>query len=631
MTSFSEPYVQQADDLVDEIDPMWQSRMMEQSIAATSLVQRKSRGLGKIEAEALMGDPWDVRRTVPSFGKLFMLVTLLLGLLGIVFLIRNLMIRDYVQEQDQKDVTWVQSPSRMGGTSRANDDFKMPSKSTYAAYGQTNDQLPLMGRSAAMPPLPMNRSASLPAQRPYPNYASPCSPNSPARSTPSPVPPLNLPVPKNEARSLPMDFNLQGAQRQGDMETRPWEGMNGAECPAWAMLGTHSSMESDDGTSWLSNSRMGTGPLQDSRQEDSPGLVPLQPRFVPQEEESPGLVPINRPHPSAGDRLHRFVPLEPGLVPLQAIDMAHPSQGLHSLGPMRQGAFNMAPRQSSNPSTQGSLLGSLMLDTDERLTDHADLRHFPPPMLATSRDGSPSREPSRERADTAVSFGGNDASMLSRSPTEETPVLLQWYPHDANTPISSASWVPMGSRSTTGSGVQPHTGPMRTVGWGGVSGVEPNTGPMRTRSISPVPSCQNSAGSLTHMRQTPSFAPQTPQMHQTPSFAQNSAGNLPQEQEPSERQNAFRPATNFTGMSRNHTASQEGFSGVGDIVEWFNLATPRPGFVPSDLAPVSMTPGQSPETPADSSSAVDRWRARIRPSNIDGKLGFPSSGPHTVR
>lgn len=465
------------------------------------------------------------------------------------------MIRDYVQEQDQKDVTWVQSPARMSGTPRANDDFKMPSKSTYAAYGQTSGQLPLMGRSAAMPPLPMNRSASLPAQGRYPSYASPCSPNSPARSTPSPVPPLNLPVPKNEARSLPMDFNLQKPQRQGDMETRPWEGMNGAECPAWAMLGTHSSMDSEDGTSWLSNSRMGTGPLA---QEESPGLVPLQPAFAP----------------------------------LQA-----------------QGAFNMAHRQSSNPSTQGSLLGSLMLDSDERL--HPEC-HFPPPMLPGSRDGSPSREPSRERAETAVSFGGNDASILSRSPTEETPVLLQWYPQDANTPISSASWVPMGSQSPAG------------------SGVEPQTGPMRTRSISPVPSCQNSVGSPGQVHQTPSFAPQTPQMHQTPSFNQNSAGSLAQKQQPPERQNAFRPANNFTGMSRNHTASQEGFSGVGGIVEWFNLATPRPGFVPSDLAPVSMTPGQSPEAPANS-SAVDRWRARIRPANIDGKLGFPSSGSRTVR
>jgi hypothetical protein len=135
---------------------------------------------------------------------------------------------------------------------------------------------------------------------------------------------------------------------------------------------------------------------------------------------------------------------------------------------------------------------------------------------------------------------------------EEHPVLLQWFPQDA---LGSGSW----NRGT----------------------------PTRTRSLSPVPSSHQSARELNGMEATPSFAPppeaepvEGPRIVQRPAKA--AAGPT------------LRPAQNFEGMRK--TASQSGFKGVDGIVQWFNLATPRPGFVPGELT--RSVPNRQPQEPS---------------------------------
>jgi hypothetical protein len=111
---------------------------------------------------------------------------------------------------------------------------------------------------------------------------------------------------------------------------------------------------------------------------------------------------------------------------------------------------------------------------------------------------------------------------------------------------------------------------------------------MRTRSLSPVPSCHDSRSSL-----TPKFGPSTPSF--TPPPDPDAAAAIPDQSLADRGQPSLRPAANFLPK----TASQAGFEGVDGIVQWFNLATPRPGFVPSDLAPLEdqRSPPKKPSRP----------------------------------
>jgi len=403
-------------------------------------------------------------RTKPSFEILFMLVTLLAVILGLVLLITNLVLRERVQQEASKDQSWVQSH-----TSRANDDFKMPSRTT-ANYGpprpsQANPEVVAGGFQ------PMNRSLSLPAQRRYPG----ASPHIAGR-----VPMLDLPVAKAHAggvRSLPVGMTL-------------------GDCPAWATLGTHSSMDSEEGASWITsatNSRPGT--LQQ---------IPIT------SNSPPGPVDSNSPATFNSGPSSIAPPLPPRSFP----------SGL-----------------SGRISLPGSALS--YTDMDERQDPNYERpdpqQYFPPPMRPGPNSGSPG----------------------TKAEAEEKPVLLQWFPQEASASPASA-WT--------------------------------NASPARTRSLSPVPSSQSNRAMARGLT-TPSFAPPP------------SPGASPEREMPSDSQiiapgvNTMRAATSFDKHSaKGGTASQEGFRGVDGIVQWFNLATPRPGFVPRELAALGTPLKRPPPT-----------------------------------
>lgn len=479
------------------------------------LVQRATaRGIGMIEAEDLAFS-MATERSRPNFGLLLIQVILLMALLAVVLLISNI-IRESVQEDNGKDQAFVQSQAGLstglGGQPRANDDFKMPSKAPRLPPPKSTFSLkPQEGEPVASVALPLNRSVSLPAQPRYPSYGSP-NLEAPAR-----VPMLNLPAQSLPAGPMPhsrsseatrlwfsskgagphapsMPVGLPGSLAGPHAQSMPVGLMNLDAYPAWAALGTHSSMDSSYEEGTWSNSRPSTLPRGTSASPPRPPDVGL---------EALGLASMGTP-PTTG-------PIESPLTP-------------------RSGA---APGTSSPHVFADESPPRLIQQTPSM--DMTSMPAMTPPIML-----SPPIPPE---------------SQQSTRDADDRPVLLQWYPQQ-DVPPPPGTWS---------------------------SGA-----PMRTRSLSPVPSCHDSRSSL-----TPKFGPSTPSF--TPPPDPDAAAAIPDQSLADRGQPSLRPAANFLPK----TASQAGFEGVDGIVQWFNLATPRPGFVPSDLAPLEdqRSPPKKPSRP----------------------------------
>jgi len=224
---------------------------------------------------------------------------------------------------------------------------------------------------------------------------------------------------------------------------------------------------------------------------------------------------------------------------------------------------------------------------------------FPPPMMAP-----------------LMSTPGSQQSYHLNAAVDEQPVLLQWYPQQSH---GSVTWTDE-SLST------PRTAPLRSapLAWESAT-------PCRTRSISPVPSSHGAltSGGATSGGATPSFAPPPGELEEEESVAgSGSMAFVPHAA--AQRHATLRPASNFDaefGMSK--SASQAGFKGVGGIVHWFNLATPRPGFVPGDVAPLgSNPPPRQPRTPTKLESSPAGF-SQPSPAGFSqsSPAGFSQSSP----
>jgi len=501
------------------------------SSVAASFVQREtetSRGMkpreteteSLVEAEGLTF-VMPTRTRQPSFGLLFIQVTLLAALLCIVLLITNLVLRDRGAPEPSKDQTWTQGRVGVGSLPRANDDLKIPSRSVIQ-YG-TRGTPPSPVQSQLNPhtshhthqsntahhahqsaPVhgglqPMNRSISLPAQRQHPFSTSPGNVGR--------VPMLDLPPQGGSMHNYP-----SGVPAGVGVPI----GMNLDDCPAWAALGTHSSMDSEEGMSFVTtpaNSRPSTMPLNSHPGTAQGMFYPTPPRPVPEEGQ-----------------------------------------------PLGSGVDDERPNAS---------------------------RSFPPPMapLSSPRPMSP---PDSQRSDRL------DADM---------PVVLQWYPQQPQSPeqpiesipawkIDSPSRAPLASPPCT----PPFTPPATSAS--PYANAWTNATPARTRSLSPVPSSQSNRGN--RMETTPSFAPEPAEVEQESGRYQDSvaeSGSMAFVPHAHARP-TLRAASSLDPMSR--SASKAGFKGVGGIVQWFNLVTPRPGFVPSESAPIGSPPARrQPSKPSN--------------------------------
>jgi len=443
-------------------------------------------------------------------------------LLGVVLLVTHLVIRENAKQESLKDQAWAQTNRQTaGGLPRANDDFKIASKSASGGLTRTPSQLIETAGPVVLPPL--NRSLSLPAQRRYPSYASP---NVMGR-----VPTLNLPQPRGgtmQSQSLPVGFNLD-------------------ECPAWGTLGTHSSMDSEEGTIVSS---MGTNQVLGSSR--------------------PGSLPRSMP-PAV---------LAPHLQPQAATPSWSVPPGIPEHGSLAR-----------TPTYERKISARTQSDAQFERPHPA---HFPPAMM--SPRGSSAANLSPRGSSAMMSPSGQtrqvQATLIPEDwgpaiPEDDPPVLLQWFPQaslERLQQITSSSSLERLQQITRSSSLER---PQQI-----------------TRSLSPVPRSQSNSF-LRSSSPSPSFAPslpRTPSPNGTPGSGERQVRlNMSQSLQP---QATVRPAGNLNMSRDGKSASQDGFRGrhIEGVAQWFQLATPRPGLVPSQSSiPVRMPlatalpiPGRTP-------------------------------------
>jgi hypothetical protein len=229
-----------------------QGRLRSECTAA-SLVQRgASRDVGLLETEhsqrAVMRMSMPARTQFPSFDYLLIFMAFLAALLGLVLLATGLDARERSSKESQK----VHSPRSVVQTPRANDEFKVQTPRAYmdvkiparsAVLGA--HQLPYATTvpDAWIPERSPYRSASLEYTGTVPRHSSSLSPSLLHRSLSLPTNDAHMHYePSSLSARVPrLDLPLRTAPEVARAPAR----LNLADCPAWATLGTHSSMDSE--------------------------------------------------------------------------------------------------------------------------------------------------------------------------------------------------------------------------------------------------------------------------------------------------------------------------------------------------------------------------------------------------
>merc|ERR1719162_2416205 len=167
--------------------------------------------------------------------------------------------------------------------------------------------------------------------------------------------------------------------------------------------------------------------------------------------------------------------------------------------------------------------------------------------VSSARTQSDAGTPEREHPahfPLATTAPGSQDRQAQTAQEDDPPVHLQWFPRAA---LESGTWS--------------------------------NSPQQITRSLSPVPRSQSNCSLVHGGSSSPSFALTIPR---SPSFQDETVeSGEPQVQ----REATVRPA-GASNISRDgSSASKAGFRGVQGLVEWFHLATPRPGFMPGQFSP----------------------------------------------